>query len=228
MEITRDAHVVIMTASIGGVERQSTELRQETMGQAWEVDRKVEVRIENMGQHTRARELVSKARAILPRYCTSTPLGHLTNTPRLVVMRDDLREVRELIDDHNAEPDQRHPIALGCVVLPIGIALDEEAQAMLCETVRTELTQAKAWLEAREFKLVSGWLGKNKNLSALMPALVGNVVAGAIETIRDQRNAAAKAARDNEPYTLELEQVDSAIGWCASPTKQTVALADVG
>lgn len=217
VEINRDAQLIVTHISVGGIKRTSSVLSDEPVGVARETESRVEVRVENVTQHQAAKELAARVRALVARYATNTPLGWLTDSGRLAKFKAEWEALRAEIREHNNEDTQKHRVDVDCMPIPIGVALDAEAQRLLCATVREALSEAKASLEAKDWKAVQVWLQRHKNLSALMPGIVGTVVDGAISAIRTARSDGAKAEKDGRQVVLDLSSVDDALNWVLDP-----------
>lgn len=100
---------------------------------------------------------------------------------------------------------------------------DDDLRAMVAE-VANEVTDGWEKFKAGNFKAVTDWLKRNQRLPAALPNLTGNMLAGAIESLRVANNAGAAAARGGSslPVILDLpeskalnEAMEAALGWLA-------------
>lgn len=231
IEVQRDAQLIVLHVSIAGVARKAKTVADERHALAREIERRVDTRIANVDQHARALELVNRVRSLIPRYAISTPLGWLTDKVRSNRLANEWGDLKLEIHAHNFAPYQAHGIRVDLHVIPIGVALDAEAQRLLCDTVYESLSKVKALLRAGDWKEALVWSSRNKNLHTLMPALVGAVVSRAIDCVREQRAHGAKQTRDalrdgaltidDIPEAiaskLDLEPLENALGWVAPP-----------
>lgn len=224
LALASDAHLVITHISISGHQRRARVVEDQLEGDTRLTEQRVDIRIDNEPQFIKAKELASRLRSLLPRHCSNSPLGWLTDSKRLEEWKADRDTVMREIDDHNSEPGQCHRITGDTFALPIGMTLDERAQRALCAEVTDALNVAKDLLRAGDRQKVTQWLAHRRNLSALMPLVVGQTVDSAIEAVRDA-NRLLKRAFDvpNPPLpeqagaALDLSAIDVAIDWASAP-----------
>lgn len=228
VEIHKDAQLVVLHTSLGGVRRRAYTVSQEQLGRSLETERRVETVIADTSQHGAAMQLCHQARALVPKFAAQTPLGWLTDSKRGARLQVAWAELKERVRAHNNLLGQAHPITVDLLQIPIGQALDADSQRILCDTVYEALTDAHRLMLEGDFKSVLTWNSRHKNLHTLMPALVGGIVKAALDCIRDQRNEGAERVRELEKEgspvdpkvvasLLDLEPVTIALGWVAPP-----------
>ena len=91
---------------------------------------------------------------------------------------------------------------------------------MIDDAVQEALTEVKGYLSAGDHERAKLWLNRRKHLSALMPAIVAQVVEDAIGCVKEQRARLFSVAKENGEQAakdlapnLSLDPIDAAINW---------------
>lgn len=223
LTLSTDAHLVITHISISGHKRTAVTIDDQLEGESRLTEQKVNVRIANEVQFIKAKELATRLRCLLPRHCSNSPLGWLTDSKRLEAWKKDRDLVLTEIAEHNETPGQEHIVTPDTFSLPIGTTFDETAQRALCIEVAEALQTVTGLLRAGERAKITQWLGHRRNLSALMPAIVGQTVDSAIECARDSNRKLKRLTEDlnmlpeQAGATLDLSAIEVAIDWVTAP-----------
>jgi len=225
LEISRDTFLVIAHVRVAGVETHTEKVRDERQGTARETERNTTRTIAHEHQFDAAKLIESRIRGAVAKLSTDSLLGRLTDSKRLALMRDEVSKLKREVDTHNTVAPL-HSIAFDFIALPIGMTLDEEAQRGLCNEVAESLREVKGYVFAGDVKRAKLWLNRRKNLSALMPAIVGQVVDDAITEIKQQVTRLASVEREGgNPAdvgpSLALDTVDAAINWATAPIAES-------
>lgn len=228
LEISRDTFLVIAHVCVKGVETHTEKVRDERQGTARETERNTTRTIAHEHQFDAAKLIESRIRGAVAKLSTDSLLGRLTDTKRLTLMREEVSKLKREVDTHNTVAPL-HSVAFDFIALPIGMTLDEEAQRGLCAEVAESLREVKGYVFAGDVKRTKLWLNRRKNLSALMPAIVGTVIDDAIGQIKEQVARLASVEREgglpvDVGPSLSLDVVDTAINWVtASPAEASSA-----
>jgi len=219
--ISRDTFLVIAHVRVAGVETHTQRIRDERLGTARETERNTTRTIAHEHQFDQAKLIESRIRGAVGKLSTDSLLGRLTDGKRLATMREEVAKLKREVDNHNTTAPL-HSIAFDFIALPIGMTLDEEAQRGLCNEVAESLREVKGYVFAGDVKRAKLWLTRRKNLSALMPAMVGQVIDDAIGEIKQQVARLASVEREGgNPVdvgpSLALDTVEAAINWATAP-----------
>lgn len=221
MNIKTDQILVNVHIHIRGVSTSSQLERDERDQAARETERKVTRRVEVESEFSKAKVLASKYRNAVVKHVVFTPLGNLADAKRVGELRAELEPIRQEIDAHN-QTAQAHVIEATFIALPINVALDEGAMHSLSSQVDEQLAEVEKALRRGDEPAAQAWLKRNKNLAALMPAIIGAAIE---DTIKDVRVACAtlraseKAGKDlvSVSASLDLSMLDAARGMISAP-----------
>lgn len=237
MLLSDDTSVVIIHASVTGRKSRTEVLSVEVDPESGKERKqtKTDTVVENREKFDAATSLMNKLRRLASDYCTSSPIGQLTDPTRLAQLEAEQREIEREINDWNDQPGQVHFVEHDVIVMPIGRILDEKTQAKLLRTVREALQEGKRLLEAGDVKALGGFLNNRKNLAALMPPIVGRVVEQALEALRDGRKRTMTLVRELEQAPEQaakavieagvLADVETALVWVEDTQQQAQQVA---
>ncbi len=232
INVNDDTWLVILHARVLGVVSESEVIRNERQGEQHERERKVTTIIENETEHENSVALVAKLRQTLYKYSTATPLGQLTDGTRKTELLAQLDAARAEVDAHNEALTSGHTVEFDVIPLPIGLSLGPKTQRLLCESVVGALGEVRKALVAGDFKKVRAWSQRNKNLDALMPPVIAEIVRQAtcegLEMATKLRRLIVDANFTPEAAgaTLNLEIFDTAIGMIGvAPVAQEATVA---
>jgi hypothetical protein len=245
--LVKEVFLLNVTVSVKGRTVKKERTGDRRIGETQERDFEVEERVENVKQYAAARKLETAVRGLADRFGTYLDgYGYLASADA----KD--RFVREFenlmatdVADHNNELGQTATVTAKAVTLAIGQVFGPGDVSVVLAHVGEELTKARAWLVEGNTEPITNWLKRAQRLPALVPALNGNVVASAIEAIREAKNTVAKRVRDGfaDPAAYKatlgkplegdklkdalacvevdaaIEAVDSALGWL-EPTRE--------
>lgn len=220
--INDDAWCVALSVSVGGVTRETEVTSTTSDGEAVETERKVNERVANVAQHKKACELRNKLRVAVTRHTQhAEPLGNLCDSKRVTAFQADVAATAVLIEAHNAEPGQEHPVEFSVIALPIGRVFDESTQEKLVSIVTGNMATLRDLTTKGNIDGLSKFLAQRKNLSALMPSIIGRVIDSALVEARQNLHILREIRDERLPSTVPLsyEQLDAADGWLATQAK---------
>lgn len=210
----------------------------------------VEERIENEAQYNAAKKIETQLRGLADKNAVYVDgFGHLASpAAKERFVADFAAMVANEVAHHNAIPGQTAIIDAKIVTLQLGMTFGTGEVTSILEHVSGELQGALDALKVGNTDAVTSWLKRSQRLSGLFPSLNESVVASALASLRDTKNAIAKAARDTmgaeafrnalgQPLPDEVlktvlntvqfdacvEQVEAALGWLAPGDKRTLA-----
>ncbi len=194
------------SVSLSGRTTRKEETRSEsTDGLDRERDFEVTERIENTKQFAAAKKLETRIRGLADKYAVYVDgFGKLCSEEakdRFCVEYDAL--VAGDVREHNEEPGQTAIVTTKRVTLELGMTFGATDVGSILDHVANELSGARDALAKGDHDAVTMWLKRSQRLAGLFPSLNETVVARAIDTLREAKNAIAARAREqlgNEAY----------------------------
>lgn len=212
IRINPDSQLVILHTRIKGVETRSEVVRDERDGEQHETERNVVRTVRSEGEYKEAKRLESLSRAALKAHVVHTPLGNISDPPRVELVRMRLDGVRAQADVHNAQA-AHHTFHFDLLVLPIAAAMGPEAQKALCDEVTSQLKAVEHLLRVGDVEAVKTWRRRNRNLDALMPELIAGALRTSLEVVGEaQRELMRRLDKGADPAVagaaLDLTQLE--------------------
>ena len=216
-------------------------------GDRVERDFDVEEVIANEREYAAARKLETRIRGLADKFGTCMEgYGYLASPDAKDRFTREFQNLMETeVRDHNEAPGQTSAVKARAVVLPIGQVFGPDDVGSILAHVSGELLRARDWLSEGNHDALTNWLKRAQRLSGLVPALNGNVVRSALDSIREAKKSIVDRVRERfadraafeatvgDPLTGDLlthaiatvefdsaiEAIDAARGWL-EPTRQ--------
>lgn len=205
--INPDTQLVILHTKIRGVETVSQVVRDEKEGQRHETERSVTRTIVSTREYKEAKRLEALARAAIRTFALHTPIGNISDGGRVKGLRERFERLEESISAHNAKASH-HSFHASLLVLPIAAALGAEACRALCEEVTGALQEVTKLLRSCDISGVRSWRMRNRNLDALMPELIAQVLRTAQTTVADAQRELTAQIKDGVSPVLAAASLD--------------------
>lgn len=194
LEISADTILVKLYAGVTGISRRTDEEKEHRAGQTVETQRRVTTIVDNEAEATQAKKLLNVLRAIVAKHTTTVLNLSITTSGQLAAMRTELAPTQEAIEKHNATA-QSHFVDRALVCAPINLRVDTAALTEVCRQISGELKAARAFFDLglvspdadlKAWKVpVSNWLVRTKGLDTLFPTVTGEMIKGALESVRE-------------------------------------------
>jgi hypothetical protein len=224
---TKKIFALKASASIAGVERKKEKISTERDGESVTTDSKVTESIAHVRLHASAKAFRNAVTGLSDRFGVYSEAldAYLTDEVGAAKFERALNQLREEISEFNGQIGNPHTVTIApySKARCYSTTFDARDFAALYESCATELSAARAALEAGDLETVTAWLKRNARLPATLPALNANVVTSAVNAIRECKNTVAARVRLGESlevcrqcseFAAMVDAVESALGWC--------------
>lgn len=202
LEISADTILVKLYAGVTGISRRTDEEKEHREGQTVETQRRTTTLLTNEAEATQAKKLLNVLRAIVAKYTTTVLNLSITTASQLAELHAELAPTQEAIEKHNATAHY-HYVDRALVCAPINLRVDTAALTEVCRQISGELKAARAFFDGPpttcDLKTwnvpVSNWLVRTKGLDTLFPTITGEMIKGALESVRELKKRVGDSCR---------------------------------
>jgi hypothetical protein len=247
--LVKEVFLLNVSVSVGGrtVTKRLKPGGESKSGDRVEREFDVDETIANAREYAAARKLETRIRGLADKFGVCMEgYGYLASPDAKDRFAREFKNLMETeVRDHNESPGQTSPVLARAVILPIGQVFGPEDVGTVLAHVSGELLRARDWLSEGNHDALTNWLKRAQRLSGLVPALNGNVVRSALDSIREAKKSIVDRVRERfadraafdatvgAPLTGDLlahaiatvefdsaiEAIDAARGWL-EPTRQ--------
>lgn len=232
---TKKIFALKASASIAGVERKKEKISTERDGESITTDSKVTESIAHVRLHASAKAFRNAVTGLSDRFGVYSEAldAYLTDAAGAAKFERALNTLREEIAEFNGQFGNPHTVTIApySKARCYSTTFDAGDFAALYESCATELSAARAALEAGDVETVTAWLKRNSRLPATLPALNAQVVENAVNAIREAKNTIGARVRLGESmdscktcpeFVAMCDAVESALGWCVPQSQADI------